>query len=308
MQLQMPAGMTRGGLPNRLMVVRSQSASTFLEVILAMAIGLLLIGALYVATRAEMRRVDEGREMIERSSLVCALLNRIEDDVTACVQPSTLRPPSREPAPGAPDSVTVLPKIESLSAPLSPSPFGTDGNPVAPIGGPAVPEQPPAVSHGMQGGANALNLHVSIVPRQPEPTLRREAFATGESTVSGDLHRITYWLIQEGRVASGLARHEVNWTTVPTVEDAHLPPDESPDLISAEVKDLQFSYFDGHDWLDRWESSALASDGKPVGLPAAIAVTLGFGSQNPDKGSDDKPSLRYYRHVIAIQSTSRLPR
>jgi len=308
MQLQMPAWTTGGRLPLRLLFVRARSASTLLEVILAMAIGLLLIGALYVATHAEMRRVDEGREMIERSSLVCALLNRIEDDVTACVRPSTLRLANREAAPGAPDLGTALPTIEPLSAPMSSNPFGTDGIPVVPAGGPATPELPPAVSLGMQGGANALNLHVSVLPRQPEPTLRREAFTAGEPSVSGDLHRITYWLRQEGRVASGLARHEVDWTTVPTVEDARQPAEESPDLISAEVKDLQFSYFDGHDWLDRWESSALASDGKPVGLPAAIAVTLGFDSQNRDKGSDDKLAVRYYRHVIAIQSTSRLPR
>src|SRR6266436_5932605 len=55
---------------------------TLLEVLLSAAIGVLLMAALYVAMNVQLDHAQAGREAVEQSLLVRALLRRMSNDIT----------------------------------------------------------------------------------------------------------------------------------------------------------------------------------------------------------------------------------
>src|SRR5437763_17094066 len=58
---------------------------TLLEVLLALSIAVLLLGALYVALSVQVRHAQAGRDVIEEATLARNLLTRIGNDVSAAV-------------------------------------------------------------------------------------------------------------------------------------------------------------------------------------------------------------------------------
>src|SRR3954467_12912604 len=75
-----------GGPPPR------RAGYTLLEVILALAIAVMLFSALYVTVNIQLRHTQAGRELIEQSTLVRSVFNRMSADVQAAV---TLPDPAR---------------------------------------------------------------------------------------------------------------------------------------------------------------------------------------------------------------------
>src|SRR6516165_3852980 len=60
---------------------------TLLEVSLATAIGVVLLGALYVAVDLQLRHAQIAREMVEESTLARAILARIAGDIKQNIGP-----------------------------------------------------------------------------------------------------------------------------------------------------------------------------------------------------------------------------
>src|SRR2546425_10372295 len=60
---------------------RNRRAFTLLEVLLAAAIGVLLMAALYVAMEVQLDHARAGRDAVEQSLLVRALLRRMSNDI-----------------------------------------------------------------------------------------------------------------------------------------------------------------------------------------------------------------------------------
>src|SRR5216683_8261204 len=60
----------------------SRKAFTLLEVLLSAAIGVLLMAALYVAMNVQLDHAQAGREAVEQSLLVRAVLRRMSNDIT----------------------------------------------------------------------------------------------------------------------------------------------------------------------------------------------------------------------------------
>ena len=58
---------------------------TFLEVILATAIGLLILVGVYQAIKTQLKVAESGRDAIERATLARSLMARISSDVAPCV-------------------------------------------------------------------------------------------------------------------------------------------------------------------------------------------------------------------------------
>src|SRR5205823_5539415 len=86
------------------------------------------------------------------------------------------------------------------------------------------------------GDPGALNRATDTVNQQPS-----------------DMKRVIYWLGDNG----GLYRQERPWITADGVGNA-VDPDSntSPtDLLSEDVKDLAFSFYDGSTWADTWTAS-----------------------------------------------------
>jgi hypothetical protein len=252
-----------------------------LEVLLAAAIGVLLMAALYVAMDVQLRHAQAGRDLVEQSLLVRALLARIANDIRPSIGPAL--PPSAAQAaqPAAANPTATAPTATNTA---------TTSN------------STPSITLGVQGDSSRLILWVSRIPGDLNFTPNGQA----AQPVSSDLRRITYWLAG-GNEGLGLARQEVK---LATSDDAIITvppdiPDEPSFVIAEEVKSLQFRYFDGTSWQDTWDATAAGSTGAPLGPPLAIEITVGVASSSSnDVTPDSKPTLKSYRHVVAIPTAN----
>jgi hypothetical protein len=147
---------------------------------------------------------------------------------------------------------------------------------------------------GVIGDDKSLNIFVSKLPTEAWGANPGDQGAT-----VSDLRRICYWMSTEGK--GGLCRFECN---VVTSSDALSTDPPSGDigkyLLAPEVQSVEFSYFDGTNWNDSWDSTLLGQDGiTPQGSPRAIAIKIGMVPINGKKGE-----LKTYRHVIAITTAN----
>src|SRR5438132_12359010 len=79
---------------------------TLLEVLLAAAIGVLLMAALYVAMQVQLDHAQAGRDAVEQSLLVRALLRRMSNDIAPSLGPTLPASGVATPATPAPTSST----------------------------------------------------------------------------------------------------------------------------------------------------------------------------------------------------------
>ncbi len=278
-------------------------AYTLLEVLLATAIGVLLMGALYVAVDVQVRHTQEARDIVEQSTLARSLLARIGNDISCHlgpVNPNASSGAGSQAAGGGgaaagstPTTGTTTPASGAATTAASSQNSTTSTAPTT--SNSAVP-----FNLGVQGDTGRLTLYVSRVSREAQ-ALTQAVGGLDVPPVPSDLQRITYWLAgASGDNPLGLARQEIKWATSPDLDD--MPPDIPDDpsqIIAEEVKTLQFSYFDGTSWQDTWDGTALGSDGKtPLGPPPAIAVVIGV--QAPASRYGASPVVKTYRHVVAI--------
>jgi hypothetical protein len=159
---------------------------------------------------------------------------------------------------------------------------------------------------GVVGNETTLTLFSSKVPMEVYSTRQGD-----QGQVVGDVRRITYWLADGGK---GLCRQEVR---IATSDDAQADPltppsgDLSNYLLAPEVRSIRFRYFDGADWQTEWDSRTGGGDtitiqstgdqiGTPIGSPRAIEVRIGL----LPPGGKDGDALKYYRHVIFIQTAN----
>ncbi len=271
---------------------------TLLEVTLALSVGVLLLGGLYVAVEVQLRHARDGRRVVEQATLARSLLARIDADVAAC---GTLIDPERFRMAGSSSSGASTPSSGSTGT-SAPSTGGTSGGSgTSPgsgassgsggsTGGSSVADNV-VLPLSVQGDSETLNLFIARVPREAIPS-----DPNAVPQLASDLRRVSWWL-----PGGGLARQEV---PVETSADAleNLPPgipDEDTYVVAPEVKSVQFQYWDGSDWQDSWDCTAAGADGvTPVGPPQAIAITLEIATPHDDDKDGDPPT-KQYRHVVA---------
>jgi prepilin-type N-terminal cleavage/methylation domain-containing protein len=303
---------------------RRPSGFTLLEVLLALAISVILLSALYAAIHVQLRQAQAGRDLVEQSTLARALTNRINQDVASAVTlvdparfrrssnsgsgsgggsgggtgsgssaggtttPGTTTPGTTTPASGANSGNSGSSNASSASdsSNTSNSSSSSSSSTNATI----------TLPLGIQGDNSTLNIYMTKVPREAFGATTNDA-----GIITSDLRRISYWLAD-----GGLARSEakvitssdvVNNQTMGSGEDA------AKAVIAPEVKSLAFRYFDGTTWEDTWDSTATGSDGvTPMGSPRLIEVTLEIAGKAARPGQEAK--VKKYVHVIAVQTAS----
>jgi hypothetical protein len=112
---------------------------------------------------------------------------------------------------------------------------------------------------------------------------------------------------------TGLARQEVKVATSDdgiAAMNTELPQDPS-NIFAPQVTSLTFQYYDptNQAWVDQWDGTATASDGKtPLGPPAGIAITLEIAL--PHSGifrSSGDVKTKTFRHVVPMQTANGPP-
>jgi hypothetical protein len=288
---------------------RSRSAAfTLLEIVLAMAIALVLMGGLFVAMTSQLRHAQAGRTVVEQGTFVRGLLARITADVSSNLGPvSASAPQSASGSQGgssgtggagasnagaaAGNAATNQGASNTTPATGSTSPTGATNSGTGSSG--------VTFNLGVQGDSSRLILYASRFPRElplgPAAADQDQTIPTGVS----DLRRISYWLASGSGGPAGLARQELKHVTSDDLQTVPPDvPDEGSCVIAEEVKAITFSYFDGTSWQDSWDGTTLGPDGvTPIGPPAAIGIVLEI--QFP--GSHQ---VKKYRHVVAIPTAN----
>ena len=277
---------------------RRRSAFTLLEMLLAMAIGFLLLSALYVTISAQFQNAQAGRDLLEDGTIARAVLNRIASDIASnlsAVDPRVL------PDPAAADDASTA-SGGTASASTTPADPSAVQNPMA-----ADTSNSVFFNQGVQGDASRLTLYVSRVPRAIQKGPVVDA-ALSRAGVESDLRRISYWVVGNGGNAQGLARQEIARVTSSDIDS--LPPDV-PDaaklVIASEVTAVSFEYFDGKSWQATWDGAAVTGeDSLPIGPPSAIAINLTVARRAPP-GATTPPAPRVYRHVVFLSTGNNFP-
>ena len=82
--------------------------------------------------------------------------------------------------------------------------------------------------------------------------------------------------------------------------------DEAACVIAEEVKGLEFRYYDKYGWHSSWDGTATGADWLTLtGPPRAIEITLTMAMPTDSGRPNAKPTLRVFRHVVAIPTASR---
>ncbi|MCZ2340969.1 MAG: prepilin-type N-terminal cleavage/methylation domain-containing protein [Bacteroidales bacterium] len=290
---------------------QSRAGFTLLEVLLASAIAVLLLGSLYFALDLTLGQTQVGRESVAADNLARGIFQRMTRDLTMSLGP--LPPKSGGNAAGviptdSGDSTgsaigTTTGTISSTTGAVSTttgtisSSTGTDTTTNSP-GAEALAADVPFQA-GVIGSESQLTVFLSRVPDSLANLNPSYDQADLDVQSPSGLRRVTYWLAAGG--TGGLCRQVRVWVTADGVRDS-VDPDltsEASDRIAESVVSLMFEYFDGSTWATSWDGSAVGPDGvTPTGPPRAIRVTLGIAV--PERGGGTRNRMAV--HVFPVRA------
>lgn len=266
--------------------------------VLALAMGMILLLALYLTLNTHVYQVHSGREILDEGTLVRSILTRIANDVA-----SQLGPVDPRVLPDFSSSSSSSSSSNSSSSSSSSSSSGsTSGSSMnMNTGGSMTDQNSVAFNVGVRGDDSTLIL--SMYQVQPLPGGKNAGMQ--DASVRSDLRRIVYWIANSGTDAAGLARREFKQATGNDIDT--LPSgfaNQNQYIIAPEVKSIRFEYFDGKEWQSSWDGSVATGDiDTPAGPPAAIRIEITLrrsaASGVSTNNADNNPSTTY-QHVIAL--------
>jgi prepilin-type N-terminal cleavage/methylation domain-containing protein len=286
---------------------------TLLELLLASAIGVLLMGALYFAMDVVLRQTDRGREEVEKNDTARAIVNRMTIDFNGITGPMPPRSGGIADSSAAASAATGstgtagTTGAAATAAPATtttPATSTTTTDPTATTTDPTDPTQTPAATGanlpfgcGVVGTDKQVTLFVGRVPKGlsdpgTDPTL----------LMPTDLRKVTYYLASDGK---GLCRQESPWVTADGIWNTTDPDrtNELLDMVAEEITDITFEYFDGTNWQTSWDGTMANLDEKSLmGPPRAIRVTLVIEKT----GSNGEKINQTVRHVLPIRAANGL--
>lgn len=276
-----------------------RKAFTLVEVMLALTLSVILLGAIFTAMDQSWRLTANGREEMERSQLARALIRKIAIDVRAISFVPPILTDDSAAAAGATSTGSTGASTTTGSSGSSSTASTATGTTTTDT---AANETPTARSIGIRGNAQRVEMHISRARRD----LNFSASVNGNNVQSrsSDLRVLTYQLSTSG---SGLIRTDGDRLATLMVEEkgGAATTLAAQQVLAPEVSYLQFRYFDGAAWYTSWDSE---SSGR---LPRAIEVTLGFAPPKNKPGPlfrvTVSQSANQFRTVILIPIADPLP-
>ncbi len=259
---------------------RSRGGFTLFEMILALGIGVILLGSLYTLLETQTEQTDQAQRVIQEAALVRSVFQRMTADLQGCLASID---PKLLPESGAVEGTTTTTTTASEDETMPAEAYA------------------PAFNVGIQGEATYLMMTTGRMPRE---VLGRDQVKLNASPPIGDLRHVTYWLLPEEE-GGGLARRELAHVTS---VDADIVPPNIPSgskyMLAKEVVGLEFGYVDGRvqgATEIAWRSLDLDEETLtlPKGPPSAVVVTLTFRSEVGEP--------RTYRQVIALPGGNNFP-
>jgi prepilin-type N-terminal cleavage/methylation domain-containing protein len=296
-------------------------AFTLLELLLASAIGVLLLAALYFAMDMVLRQADASRDEVEKTDTARAVVNRMTIDLADVFGPlpplsggvsnsssgassssSGTGTGSASTGTGTGSTSTGSSSASMGSTSTSSATTGT-GSASSSTSDPTDPSQTPLATGanlpfgcGVAGTDKSLTIFVSRVPKgltdpNADPTV----------LLPTDLRKVTYYIGSNNK----LCRQENPWVTADGVWNSGDADhsNEDADVIADEISDVSFEYFDGTDWQTSWDGTQLNLDQQTLlGPPRAIRAT--FTINKTDRNG--QPVQHTMRHVLVIRAANGL--
>ena len=285
---------------------------TLLEVILATSLAALLLMAVGSAIGIHLRFLDAGRTQVEEAQLARAVLRLIADDLRGAVQ---YAPPDVE---GLVPQMGELPaEIEEMSGELEdlagdlgvdlPGSDALDDEETDRTSDLSQSTEPPTIP-GLYGNAYELQVDTSRLPRIDEYNgILSSEHGAAVWDMPSDVKTVTYFVADnraggttvtanDSQQCNGLVRREAGRaTTAYAAEHGKLDQtDHGIDLLAPEVAAVKFSYCDGTEWLDEWDSI------EKGGLPVAVEITLAIV---PAKVRQEQADSTVQRAGLATEQT-----
>ena len=277
---------------------RASRGFTLLEVLLALALSALLLGAVYMSLDLHWKYTTAGRDEVERTQLARAILNRITLDLRSALYRAPPEDESAESAAGSTSTDATSGGTETGSADSSET---------------ILSEEPPdptgSQSPGLYGNSETLMVYIS----QPSKTLDYaplfDAERAGHRT--SDQQTVSWFLARKGGFGlagavgmeqEGLARTSGDSlsTTLADQEGNLAALVEQTRVLAPEVTRVQFRYFDGVTWQPAWDSAQYG------GLPRLVEVTIELQSAaGTATGKSTKAAQTQEFQVVVVLPASR---
>lgn len=261
---------------------------TLLEVMLALALSVIIVGLLGTATNLFLLDLDRERDDVTRARAARAVLQLMADDLRAAIQYKELDMSALDEAIAAAQSATATEEEEAAAEE-------------------EVPEQVVVEHPGLAGGPNSISLDISRLPRRDQYQI---SYSSDSNVVSmpSEIRNVNYKI---GRVEGsrdsdeedqlGLLRLEYDRAAKRYADEGGgtMPAYE---MLAPEVKQLTFRYFDGDGWSEEWDSNETKT--MPVAIEIRIMVdprSQEFRAMQAQAGDTDANfGLQEYSTVVHI--------
>ena len=283
---------------------RESGGFTLLEVLLALALCALLLGAVYMSLDLHWKYTTAGRDEVERTQLARAILNRITLDLRSALYRA---PPEDESAESAAGSASSDPTGGGGTGSGSAGGGGTGDGTETAASTSTVTEEPPdptgTQSPGLYGNSDTLMVHIS----QPSKTLDYaplfDAERAGHRT--SDQQTVSWFLARRGGFGlagavgmecEGLARTSGDSlsTTLADQEGNLSELVQQTRVLAPEVTRVQFRYFDGLAWQPAWDSAQFG------GLPRLVEVTIELQSAAGSTKANSKITAQTQEFQVVV--------
>lgn len=269
---------------------------TLLELILALTLTVMILGAVTLAINLNLRTLDRRRNEVEEAQLGRAVLRMIADDLRSAVQHEEVDFSSVEQMASGAGGMGAL--ASSLTGGAGSMGSGSASNSSGQGGASAAAgtgttdsstqdiaesSAPPDVP-GLYGNQYEMQVDVSRLPRVDEYSTM--ITAEGITKIPSDVKTVAYYVRSQpvngnasttdavtpglNAQGAGLIRRELpravtNYALQNATGEQML---QGGDLIAPEISEIAFRYFDGSQWLSEWDSQAMQ------GLPLAVEVVI----------------------------------
>jgi type II secretion system protein J len=139
----------------------------------------------------------------------------------------------------------------------------------------------------VQGLSQAVNLEIFTTTG-----------VTSDAEPWGDIQKIDYWLQNPASNYGPGGRDLVRGVTRNLLSPSVLPPE--PHVLLQGVQTLKFSYFDGTNWAETWNSANLWSN-----TPIALKLRVDF--VKPRDGSIQNPAMQLMVPISIVAATTNSP-
>ncbi len=320
--------------------LRKPRAFSLLEVLIALALSVVVIGAISMAVRLHLITLEQQSKKIEYKQIARSVLMMVSNDLRNAVQYK-------------PIDYSVLEELaasqlaaQGITPPTGDDSGGDTGGLGGDLGG-SIPGGGSLPGGGDSGGGSddrddssgdeedsdpiamdeeevegrptlignlsVLSLDVSRIPRLDEYNSLTQNDLTLQ--LPSDIKTVVYFVeesvnsaitpkfaIISNAAAGGLYRRQIDRSVAAYLEEegVNVGLDQYAELIAPEIAQIAFRYFDGSEWQETWDSLEVG------GFPPAVEITVVIDPERMNAGGSysyggfDPETMERYRLVVAL--------